>query len=385
MSKIKFCTNCGQKLNPKDNFCLKCGEKVVLDEEEIAEEQKVSIKTLLKNKLKVNNENANVEETDETKKKKEFKISSWQVRTMTGFILGAIFFLVTGYFVEAVLFLIAGIFVSQKVYRKFSGKKKIIPVGITFGCFIIAASIFYSRESAEQFISSVKLGSFQDYPDITVEEMFNCFFAEPTWEYFEGEKVKTGEIQDIVEFTGQCTYAEEDILARIQFVVNEDETFNMENLFFNDVAQSPFILSSMIMTIYETYIDEHGIDSYEATTQKQNNVTVDNCVLVNDESHGLCVDITYSFTNVTNSSNSFIWLYDAQVFQNGVGCTEDFYTNDDSKNIAIGTKYTFTKRYILENTVDDVHILIEPSALNYGDNTYVSVTYKMNELEFNKI
>lgn len=56
-----------------------------------------------------------------------------------------------------------------------------------------------------------------DAPDVTYEDAFTSFFATPRWKYFESE-----DGQDVVEFTGDCTYQDVPVKARIQFVVDEE-------------------------------------------------------------------------------------------------------------------------------------------------------------------
>ena len=48
--------------------------------------------------------------------------------------------------------------------------------------------------------------------------------------------------------------------------------------------------------------------------------------------------------------------------------------------MAVGSNYTFTKRYILQNEIDDVEIVVVASALNPRDGTNLSVSYSLNDL-----
>lgn len=94
-------------------------------------------------------------------------------------------------------------------------------------------------------VQAVKGGTIGEYTTITVGEAFEAFFAEPKWKYF---KADTNE--DVVEFTGYCTYQEVKVLARLQFIVDE-ETFEIGALSFNDVPQNELIKASLMSKIYE--------------------------------------------------------------------------------------------------------------------------------------
>ena len=76
-----------------------------------------------------------------------------------------------------------------------------------------------SNKSQEEdiHVKAVKQGSPKAYPNIKYGDAFGEFFDEANWRYF---KAKKG--QDIVEFTGYCTYKESRVKARLQFVVDMD-------------------------------------------------------------------------------------------------------------------------------------------------------------------
>lgn len=103
-------------------------------------------------------------------------------------------------------------------------------------------------DKEDENVLSVKNGYPENYPDITFGDAFDNFFGSPTWKYFEGEN---GE--DVVEFTGYCTYQDVEVKARLQFILNGDGTFTSGALSFNDVPQSQLITSAMLEKAFEQY------------------------------------------------------------------------------------------------------------------------------------
>ena len=58
-------------------------------------------------------------------------------------------------------------------------------------------------------------------PNITYKDAYEHFFSEPQWRGF-----TTLDNHEIVEFTGNCTYKDEQALAYIEFVEGQDGTFS---------------------------------------------------------------------------------------------------------------------------------------------------------------
>lgn len=99
-----------------------------------------------------------------------------------------------------------------------------------------------------RYVLMVKGGYRENNPDLTYEKAFSSFFAVPRQKYFESE-----ESQDIVEFTGDCTYHDTAVKARIQFVVDEENgTFEAKYLAFNEIPQNNLTLNAFIVKVFET-------------------------------------------------------------------------------------------------------------------------------------
>ena len=59
-------------------------------------------------------------------------------------------------------------------------------------------------------------------PDITYKEAYDYFFGNPQWRGFEAD-----DGSDVVEFSGECTYYDEEATVYIQFVIDDEESFSM--------------------------------------------------------------------------------------------------------------------------------------------------------------
>jgi hypothetical protein len=97
-------------------------------------------------------------------------------------------------------------------------------------------------------VTMVKAGHMQSYPNIAIGDAFAQFFATPKWTSF-----KSTEGDDVVEFTGYCTYDGVEVKAKIQFIVFSDQTFEIGHLSFNDITQTELMKIGLINKIYESY------------------------------------------------------------------------------------------------------------------------------------
>lgn len=71
-------------------------------------------------------------------------------------------------------------------------------------------------------ISMVQNGHPVLIPDITYKDAYDYFFSNPQWRGFEAD-----DGSDVVEFSGECTYYDEDATVYIQFVIDDEESFSM--------------------------------------------------------------------------------------------------------------------------------------------------------------
>lgn len=59
-------------------------------------------------------------------------------------------------------------------------------------------------------------------PNITYKEAYDYFFDNPQWRGFEAD-----DGSDVVEFSGECLYYDEEAEVYIQFVLDDEESFSM--------------------------------------------------------------------------------------------------------------------------------------------------------------
>ena len=128
-----------------------------------------------------------------------------------------------------------------------------------------------TKPTSTEQILGVKGGTNSAYPGVTYGEAFENFFSDPTWEYFvgtqdgpdedgDGEPDYTVDNVDVVEFTGGCLYANAEVTALIQFVLdNEAGTFQPVYLSFNGVPQNMLMLSGLLDTVFTQAMEDFGL------------------------------------------------------------------------------------------------------------------------------
>ncbi|WP_225316048.1 MULTISPECIES: hypothetical protein [Bacillus cereus group] len=98
-----------------------------------------------------------------------------------------------------------------------------------------------------EHVQQIKTAKLPGYEKMTIEEAFHKFFKNPKWKYFVSE-----DHEDLVEFTGNCVYQEQEVKAKIQFVLNkEDQTFKLKAMALNDIAQNELTTAAMLHSIYD--------------------------------------------------------------------------------------------------------------------------------------
>lgn len=123
-------------------------------------------------------------------------------------------------------------------------------------------------DSDNKYVLMVKNGYRENTPGLTYDKAFSNFFTTPRWKYFKGDNE-----QEVVEFTGDCTYQDATVKAKIQFVVDEKQkTFNATYLSFNEVPQNMFILSALIEKAFTFDPKQTSVNNQIPT--KNNDVSV---------------------------------------------------------------------------------------------------------------
>jgi hypothetical protein len=129
----------------------------------------------------------------------------------------------------------------------------IIVIGISIIGGIIG-SLGGNDENYNETISIVAKGYFDDYPDVSVGKAFNNFFTNPKWENFVSD-----DGEQIVEFDGEASLDDENVLVEIQFFVDKsNDRFEIVWLGVDGEGQSDYEINDWIDTAYEYYFSKNG-------------------------------------------------------------------------------------------------------------------------------
>ena len=115
-------------------------------------------------------------------------------------------------------------------------------------------TIAHSQSANDKYVQMVRNGYPSSHPSVSYEQAFTAFFGSPQWKHFKAEDGR-----EVVEFTGDCTYQDAPVKARIQFVVHEQQgTFETAYLAFNEVPQNKLILAALIEKAFSSVQNLQG-------------------------------------------------------------------------------------------------------------------------------
>ena len=96
-------------------------------------------------------------------------------------------------------------------------------------------------------IIAVKSGYIYSFSDeVPVGPAIDSFLNTNTWKYFKSE-----DNMDVVQCTGNCMYNDKKVEAKIQFVVNDDDSFEVNSLSLNDIDQELTNILAFLGKAYE--------------------------------------------------------------------------------------------------------------------------------------
>ena len=96
-------------------------------------------------------------------------------------------------------------------------------------------------------IIAVKSGYIYSFSDEgPVGPAIDSFLHTNTWKYFKSE-----DNMDVVQCTGNCMYNDKKVEAKIQFVVNDDDSFEVNSLSLNDIDQELTNILAFLGKAYE--------------------------------------------------------------------------------------------------------------------------------------
>ena len=134
------------------------------------------------------------------------------------------------------------------VSKQITGMKRIL--SIIFPILMAACMMLYctgcdALMSDQSIINTVKNGKLNSYPDKTVGKAFDGFLGNPVWTEFVSEG---GE--QVVQVKGSCTYLDEPITATVQFILDDDDTFSLYTITFNDIPQNKLMQYGFLSAVY---------------------------------------------------------------------------------------------------------------------------------------
>ena len=139
--------------------------------------------------------------------------------------------------------------------------KKVLTVIIVTASMILALCSCTAEQAAQTAIDTLNSVSTSDSPEVmsvkggylsgystevTVGDALDGFLSTPMWQYFQAE---SGE--KIVQCTGGCTYQEQNVEVKIQFQLNDDDTFELYTMAINDLPQNAFMIAAFFEKVYE--------------------------------------------------------------------------------------------------------------------------------------
>ena len=253
-------------------------------------------------------------------------------------------------------------------------------------------------QSDDENVLSVKGGTNSNYPGVTYEEAFEEFFADPTWKYFkgtqdgpdddgDGEPDYTKTDIDVVEFTGRCTYQDVEVKALIQFTLDKEAgTFDAAYLSFNEVPQSSLMLSALISTAFESYIENHSTTQDNSEVNASEIDTDDKTEDVESES-----DVAFIQPVLGTYSKEWVDVYVSYATGDDVYTVEIYvYANEDTVSVYLFGDLEMSEdgSYLLHDESNDIYVNfafydggMEATVFEHEDDAYgvINGVYELTE------
>ena len=106
-------------------------------------------------------------------------------------------------------------------------------------------------QSTDAYVMTIQ-NTYMNDTTYTYKDVFDNFFAYPTWKHFTSD-----DGQDVVEFTGDCTYDGQNVKAKIQFLITEQSedyiSWDTTYLSFNNISQPLIVLAALLEKAVEDY------------------------------------------------------------------------------------------------------------------------------------
>lgn len=110
-------------------------------------------------------------------------------------------------------------------------------------------------DAQDKYVRMVKSSYVMGNSKLTYGAAFDEFFASPTWKHFTSTDNK-----EVVEFTGRCTYDDDEVKVRLQFLIEDDgKSFTPYAMKCNGMTSNEFTLAALLYKVFDSYIDEHNL------------------------------------------------------------------------------------------------------------------------------
>lgn len=141
---------------------------------------------------------------------------------------------------------------AKKGIRKLLSCKAVILVS----GFIVAIIFCLVKLPSWNFISGVKSGNYEYYPEVTMGDAFENWFASPKWSYNSESK--------LVVFTGGCTFDGKPATAAMSFRVYENGSFELDSISVEDKYNMEYLTENQCLNLYIEIFDnaykERGLE-----------------------------------------------------------------------------------------------------------------------------
>ncbi|MBE8948987.1 MAG: hypothetical protein SR3Q1_00080 [Quinella sp. 3Q1] len=116
---------------------------------------------------------------------------------------------------------------------------------------LLLVGIFIAGCGGEKYDKNVQLvrnGTLKMNPNVPIGKAFDQFFANGKWKSFTSTENKS-----VVEFNGDCSWYNAPAKMTIQFIIVEENAFNLEYVGINDVAMNLFESTGIVEKVLSEY------------------------------------------------------------------------------------------------------------------------------------
>lgn len=125
-------------------------------------------------------------------------------------------------------------------------------------CGVVLIAIVLNQNGGKGYIRAIKNACPKAYPNATYGEVFDYFFDDCDWKYFE-----SAEGEKVVEFCGTNFIDGGTSEMKVQFLLMDgDEGFEVYTIALDGEVQPEFVQAMVLVAIFETYVSGEGLDSW---------------------------------------------------------------------------------------------------------------------------